>query len=877
MSSEENADPNSKRRGPLGGGHEKRLRRESSEHQQLQPESLSSNSEDNSRLWKDALGVCTRSEVDNILYEALDGSPSCQPDDSLAMGGHEPGSQAVDAHPCTPENRSSQPSAFQGSPRTRISGRTIQLGLCGWANFIDEDATFVDKSAAIADIMSPDTAEVISGMYPRRMGKTTFLQTLASFLDIIGDMPRNQREKQFRKCAVYDLHPEFFEENFAKYPVIMLDFKTSCPKSFKDTPSTTKKHITLLRQLVSGTYDEYEHLNIDKRAVQREKEFIASLITKFDYFQSAVDFNTSHVRTLSAIIPGIMEILYRILGRRSVLIVDEYDAPFMSALCHVKDAKEQADIQQTYSEFLCRSLKNNDYLHKGILVGVFDVRGVGLGSGLNNVESYMAHSGFAGTRLTENPFQRAFGFTINDVWGLINDYVDNQWPCRATTTSLELGHFKRDLLVGCIQHFDGYRIGQVHHVFNPYAILCLIRELRLVKSLADVDYSRYTFWTETGSMKVVETIKASSAHDLSRYCEYLSSSFLRQSEYRQHQGPLAEHMSLDFIDDAAVGSIGSQEQPQFPPDVDKETREELADICMVRLGDRFHDMQNLGHEPLQASTIMRLLYQAGYIVPIAKDRVGIPNSEVHRALEQFYERVATQLKISTNLLESIHEEMGIYKCDLQRFSRSLHACMVNIPGLGEETSERFYQTILSSYLFPITRSGYAIHNEAMMENGRADTLLFPAPGYLRLDSTPTSYYIFELKRYDGSTTPTSAARTAMGNRRKVARYVFRQAMQAQTQIYERYYPTLADKARKCDLIHVVGVSFWMNRFCMIVTKRRRAEGANGVISWPVVLYEGGMEIDDSVDYDGLGDRLEDAENGILREIVVNGHFVALTI
>ncbi|KAJ1763846.1 hypothetical protein LPJ74_006754, partial [Coemansia sp. RSA 1843] len=152
---------------PLDSGHEKRLRRES--NQQLQPESLSNNSEDDSQLWKDALGVCTRSEVDNMLCEVLGGSPSCQPDDSLAMGGHEPGSQAVDAHPCTPENRSSQPSAFQGSPRTRISGRTIQLGLCGWAKMIDKKATFVDKSAAIADVMSPDTAEVIAGMYPRRM------------------------------------------------------------------------------------------------------------------------------------------------------------------------------------------------------------------------------------------------------------------------------------------------------------------------------------------------------------------------------------------------------------------------------------------------------------------------------------------------------------------------------------------------------------------------------------------------------------------------------------------------------------------------------------------------------------------------------------
>ncbi|KAJ2565603.1 hypothetical protein IW140_005292 [Coemansia sp. RSA 1813] len=377
-------------------------------------------------------------------------------------------------------------------------------------------------------------------------------------------MPRSQREKQFRQCVLYDMHPEFFEANFAKYPVIMLDLK-----------------------LLNGVDSGYEHLGLDKDIIEEEQDEIKGFLDEVNYI----------------------------------------------------------------------SLRKPK-------VGVFDVRCVGLGSGLNNVESYMAHSGFAGTRLTENPFQLAFRFTIHDVWGLINDYVDNRWPYRVTTTRLELGRFKRDLLVGCIQYFDGYRIGQVHHVFNPYAILSLICELGSIKSLADVDYSSYTFWTDTGSMKVVEMIKASSAQDLRRYCEYLSSSFLRQSEYRQHQGLLAEHMLLDFIDDAAVGSIGNQEQPQFSPDIDKETGEELADICMIRSGDRFHDMQSLGREPFQASTVMHLLYQAGYIVPIAKDRVGIPNSEVHMALEQFYERVATQLKISTNLLESIHEQMGIYKCDL---------------------------------------------------------------------------------------------------------------------------------------------------------------------------------------------------------------------
>ncbi|KAJ1662566.1 hypothetical protein EV178_005766 [Coemansia sp. RSA 1646] len=165
----------------------------------------------------------------------------------------------------------------------------------------------------------------------------------------------------------------------------------------------------------------------------------------------------------------------------------------------------------------------------------------------------------------------------------------------------------------------------------------------------------------------------------------------------------------------------------------------------------------------------------------------------------------------------------------------------------------------------------------MVENGHADTLLFPTLDHIRSDSTPPAYYIFELKRYDGSTTSMSATWTAVYNRRKVARYVFRQAMQAQTQIYERYHLTLADKARTCDLMYVVGISFWMNRLCMIATRRRRTKSADGTISWPVVDYEGGIEIDDSISYDQLGDRLEDAENGILREMVVNGHFVALTI
>ncbi|KAJ2828786.1 hypothetical protein IWW50_001211 [Coemansia erecta] len=202
--------------------------------------------------------------------------------------------------------------------------------------------------------MAPKGGRVIAGVYPRRMGKSTFLATLASFLGVLGVKPRAQREVVFKQCAVYDTDYLFFEEHFGRYHVLKLDFK------------------------------------------------------------------------------------------------------------------------------------GNEYLYKGVLVGVFDIRYTGLGSGLNNVEVYLAHSGMAGVPGQRNPFEKAFGFTAQDAWSLINDYVDNQWPHRANYPST--AGFKRDLFRGCFEHFDGYRIGKVHNIFNPHTLLQFIRSLDDVTSPDTVSF-----------------------------------------------------------------------------------------------------------------------------------------------------------------------------------------------------------------------------------------------------------------------------------------------------------------------------------------------------------------------------------------------------
>ncbi|KAJ2515625.1 hypothetical protein H4217_005065 [Coemansia sp. RSA 1939] len=596
--------------------------------------------------------------------------------------------------------------------------------------------------------MDSDSSDVVAGIYPRRMGKTTFLQTLADFLGIIRPMPRADREDQFKRCALYDLHRDFFEENFAKYPVITMDFK------------------------------------------------------------------------------------------------------------------------------------NNEYLHKGILAGVFDIRGVGLGSGLNNVEVYMAHSGIQGTHSIPHPFRNAFGFTARDVWGLINDYVDNQWPYRENLGRTDADRFKRDLLVGCLENFDGYRIGDIYHIFNPYAILRFVHGLVSVESPSNVVYSGHLFWVETGSTRILEAIETAEISELRRFYRHLSLSFLRKTGYQRQTGIAADLMALDHINDTNVEFISSQMQSQSPFAESAEassTRVELADICMSRVGDAFGDIHNMGSAPLKAGTIIRLLYQSGYIAPITRDCVGIPNVEVLDALEKLYKQIAKRHDISPNFLDSTHEDMGVCYGNVSQFARSLNKCLMRASGLAEVTLERMYQNILIIHLYPATRNGYEVQSEVDMGNGRADVLLVPSSSSIRTESNPFYFYIFELERYNGPATRENATRMTADYRRDVAKVVYDLAGDAQTQIHTRYLQAASDKARYCKYIFVIGIAFWTNRFSMVVTRLRKDDNDDGSTSWSVEQYPGSINSDGLVGYSDIGDELDSTENDGVRERVVQGKLVFLTV
>ncbi|KAJ2545776.1 hypothetical protein EV175_005797, partial [Coemansia sp. RSA 1933] len=123
--------------------------------------------------------------LDSSVIMVSDGSSPPMPADSLV--GQQRDMLAL-------EHQLSTSSSVPGTLKTKIHGSAFRLGISSWAKFFQDGVALVDKSAAIVDVMDPGVAEVIAGMYPRRMGKTTFLDMLADFLGILRPMPREERE-----------------------------------------------------------------------------------------------------------------------------------------------------------------------------------------------------------------------------------------------------------------------------------------------------------------------------------------------------------------------------------------------------------------------------------------------------------------------------------------------------------------------------------------------------------------------------------------------------------------------------------------------------------------------------------------------------------
>ena len=296
--------------------------------------------------------------------------------------------------------------------------KQVSTGGMSFQDIRDRDKYYVDKSLLIKDMLDKGDGDVYLYTRPRRFGKTTNITMLDAYFNM-----QYEGNTWFDGLAISEF-PEFDRYRNA-FPVIYLDLKDANPRDYG-------LFIESLNSIIIRTFKRFDkELNSD--VVMRSESLLLDRI----YSKKASEDD------LRESILTLCEILHRYHGRRSIVLIDEYDR----ALTDSFGTETQKMIIDFLSGFFSTTLKSNRNLQMAYVTGVMQVAKAGMFSGLNNISI----NNIASTTSDER-----FGFTEAEVRDILR-YYGNQ-----------------DSFDDVRAWYDGYRFGDAE-VYNPYSVMLYVQ------------------------------------------------------------------------------------------------------------------------------------------------------------------------------------------------------------------------------------------------------------------------------------------------------------------------------------------------------------------------------------------------------------------
>ena len=283
---------------------------------------------------------------------------------------------------------------------------------------------FIDKSMYIKDIIDNQSGVVLITR-PRRFGKTLNMSMLRYYFDI---KEKNNKEL-FNGLKIME-QDEYYTSKLGYYPVIYL--------TLKDVNDVSHDKMILdLKTAMINMYKEHMYLLDSNKIYDFEKQKIQDIL----YAREDEVLLKNAVKDLS-------EYLNRYYERPVILLIDEYDVPIQAA--YVEGYYE--DAIKFLKTFYGTTFKDNPYLEKAILTGVSRIAKESLFSGMNNFKVYT---------IMDNEFADDFGITEDEMKKIIKDFNIQD----------EEKEIKK--------WYDGYKIGNVEGIYNPWSILNYLKNKEL--------------------------------------------------------------------------------------------------------------------------------------------------------------------------------------------------------------------------------------------------------------------------------------------------------------------------------------------------------------------------------------------------------------
>ena len=333
----------------------------------------------------------------------------------------------------------------------------IAIGISDFKKLRHTGSYFVDKSLLIKDVIE-DQSDVILLPRPRRFGKTLNMTMLKYFFEKTDQADENR--------ALFDglqIEQEAcLESHFNHYPVIFL--------SFKEIKSTCfELSFDLIKRNISKEFSRHAYLDDNLEPNSTRSRGFHSIL---NLGGCGSDYALS--------LRFLCELLYTFHGVKPIIIIDEYDTPIHNAYIN-GFYKEMVNFMKT---FLGEGLKDNPFLHKSIVTGIFRVSKESIFSDLNNINVYS---------ILRTEYTDKFGFTQSEVDKMLVDYAISDQSENVKTW------------------YNGYLFGN-QVIYNPWSIL----------NYVDSDDKVFrTHWANTSSNEVLRDLLKNSPMDVKTKLECL--------------------------------------------------------------------------------------------------------------------------------------------------------------------------------------------------------------------------------------------------------------------------------------------------------------------------------------------------------------------
>lgn len=307
---------------------------------------------------------------------------------------------------------------------------------------------YVDKTKLIEQLVETG-GKVTLFTRPRRFGKTLNMSMLRSFFEMGSDA------SLFDGLYIAE-NKALCEEYMGKYPVIFLSLKSVEGLNFEDARYR-------MIELISIEAERFGFLANSEHLSENERERYKAMISLHN------GTNAMDEKVLISSLRILSQLLYKHFGKKTVILIDEYDVPLDKAFQNGFYQEMVSLIRGLFG----MALKTNDYLQFAVLTGCLRITKESIFTGLNN---------FKVLSILDSRFDEQFGFTDCEVKKILEDY------------HLE-SHFEETK-----EWYDGYHFGKVD-IYCPWDVINYVDQLKYDPAAIPQD-----FWSNSSGNAIVRRL-----------------------------------------------------------------------------------------------------------------------------------------------------------------------------------------------------------------------------------------------------------------------------------------------------------------------------------------------------------------------------------